>query len=122
MLAQILHGGPLALTKHEGAFLTLPARKKSFGSGKSGLCLVHKILSFTRPTAGTENSLMLDFAGNVRRFGPIDLVRPKRSGEAGGGDAPTKARGIKCHTLEVLCLGQQFLAYSNCPSYRSMLK
>lgn len=37
-----------------------------------------------------ENCLVLDFAGNVRRHGPIDLVRPKRPGEGGGGDAPTK--------------------------------
>ncbi|CUH39028.1 type I restriction enzyme EcoKI subunit R [Jannaschia seosinensis] len=39
---------------------------------------------------GKENCLVLDFAGNVRRHGPIDLVRPKRPGEGGGGEAPTK--------------------------------
>ena len=44
----------------------------------------------TRLAPGKENCLVLDFAGNVRRHGPIDLVRPKRPGEAGGGEAPTK--------------------------------
>ncbi|WP_353429106.1 DEAD/DEAH box helicase [Paracoccus denitrificans] len=44
----------------------------------------------TRLAPGKENCLVLDFAGNVRRHGPIDLVRPKRPGEGGGGDAPTK--------------------------------
>jgi DNA repair protein RadD len=44
----------------------------------------------TRLSAGKENCLVLDFAGNVRRHGPIDLVRPKRPGEGGGGEAPTK--------------------------------
>jgi len=39
---------------------------------------------------GKENCLVLDFAGNVRRHGPIDLVRPKRPGDGGGGEAPTK--------------------------------
>ena len=37
-----------------------------------------------------ENCLVLDFADNVRRHGPIDLVRPKRPGDGGGGEAPTK--------------------------------
>jgi DNA repair protein RadD len=44
----------------------------------------------TRLAPGKENCLVLDFAGNVRRHGPIDLVRPRRPGEAGGGEAPTK--------------------------------
>ena len=44
----------------------------------------------TRLAPGKENCLVLDFAGNVRRHGPIDLVRPKRPGENGGGEAPTK--------------------------------
>lgn len=45
----------------------------------------------TRLAPGKENCLVLDFAGNVRRHGPIDLVRPKRPGDGGGGEAPTKA-------------------------------
>ena len=44
----------------------------------------------TRLAPGKENCLVLDFAGNVRRHGPIDLVRPKCPGENGGGEAPTK--------------------------------
>lgn len=44
----------------------------------------------TRLAPGKENCLILDFAGNVRRHGPIDLVRPKRPGDGGGGEAPTK--------------------------------
>lgn len=44
----------------------------------------------TRLASGKENCLVLDFAGNVRRHGPIDLVRPKRPGDGGGGEAPTK--------------------------------
>ncbi|MGR3271232.1 DEAD/DEAH box helicase [Thalassococcus profundi] len=44
----------------------------------------------TRLAPGKENCLVLDFAGNVRRHGLIDLVRPKRPGDGGGGEAPTK--------------------------------
>ncbi|MFD2738817.1 DEAD/DEAH box helicase [Sulfitobacter aestuarii] len=44
----------------------------------------------TRLAPGKENCLVLDFAGNVRRHGPIDLVRPKRPGDGSGGDPPTK--------------------------------
>ena len=44
----------------------------------------------TRLAQGKQNCLVLDFAGNVSRHGPIDLVRPKRPGEGGDGVAPTK--------------------------------
>ncbi|MDO6588047.1 DEAD/DEAH box helicase [Salipiger sp. 1_MG-2023] len=44
----------------------------------------------SRLAPGKENCLVLDFAGNVRRHGPIDLVRPKRPGDGGAGEAPTK--------------------------------
>jgi DNA repair protein RadD len=44
----------------------------------------------TRLAPGKQNCLVLDFAGNVSRHGPIDLVRPKRPGEGGDGLAPTK--------------------------------
>jgi DNA repair protein RadD len=43
----------------------------------------------TRLAKGKENCLVLDFAGNVKRHGPIDLVKPKRPG-SGDGDAPVK--------------------------------
>lgn len=38
-----------------------------------------------------QNCLVLDFASNTRRLGPInDPVIPRKKGEAGGGDAPVK--------------------------------
>ena len=43
----------------------------------------------TRLAPGKENCLVLDFAGNVARHGPIDAVTPKRPSEAEGA-APTK--------------------------------
>jgi DNA repair protein RadD len=43
----------------------------------------------TRLSPGKENCLVLDFAGNVSRHGPIDLVRPKTPGK-GDGQAPVK--------------------------------
>lgn len=57
---------------------------------KSAGLYVQMVGRGTRLAAGKENCLVLDFAGNVRRHGPIDLVRPRRPGEAGGGEAPTK--------------------------------
>ena len=44
----------------------------------------------TRLAPGKQNCLVLDFAGNVSRHGPIDLVRPRKPGEGGVGAAPTK--------------------------------
>ena len=55
----------------------------------------------TRLAPDKENCLVLDFAGNVRRHGPIDLVRPKRPGENGGGEAPTKVCSI-CESIVAL--------------------
>lgn len=43
----------------------------------------------SRNAPGKTNALILDFAGNVARHGPVDSVRPKKPG-AGGGDAPIK--------------------------------
>ena len=57
---------------------------------KSAGLYVQMVGRGTRLAEGKENCLVLDFAGNVRRHGPIDLVRPKRPGEGGGGEAPTK--------------------------------
>ena len=57
---------------------------------KSAGLYVQMVGRGTRLAPNKENSLVLDFAGNVRRHGPIDLVRPKRPGEGGGGEAPTK--------------------------------
>lgn len=45
----------------------------------------------TRPYPGKTNCLVMDFAGNTKRLGPInDPVLPKRRGEGGGGQAPVK--------------------------------
>jgi DNA repair protein RadD len=57
---------------------------------KSAGLYVQMVGRGTRLASGKENCLVLDFAGNVRRHGPIDLVRPRRPGEPGGGEAPTK--------------------------------
>lgn len=44
----------------------------------------------TRPAAGKQNCLVLDFAGNTRRLGPInDPVVPRKKGGKGG-EAPVK--------------------------------
>lgn len=45
----------------------------------------------TRPFSGKENCLVLDFAGNTRRLGPInDPVLPTKKGEKGPGQAPVR--------------------------------
>lgn len=43
-----------------------------------------------RLATGKENCLVLDFAGNIARHGPIDAVKPKTPKGDGEGDAPTK--------------------------------
>ena len=53
----------------------------------------------TRLAPGKENCLVLDFAGNVARHGPIDLVKPKdKTNGEGDGEAPTKVCPA-CHTI-----------------------
>lgn len=42
-----------------------------------------------RTHPGKENALVLDYAGNVKRFGPIDTI-DVTSGKSGDGDAPVK--------------------------------
>jgi DNA repair protein RadD len=68
---------------------------------KSAGLYVQMVGRGTRLASGKENCLVLDFAGNVRRHGPIDLVRPKRPGEAGGGEAPTKVCPV-CESIIAL--------------------
>lgn len=54
----------------------------------------------TRPSPGKENCLVLDFASNTKRLGPInDPVTPRRKGAKGGGGAPVK-ECPKCHTYQ----------------------
>lgn len=43
----------------------------------------------TRLAPGKDNCLVLDFAGNVARHGPIDAIKPKEPGK-GDGEAPVK--------------------------------
>lgn len=63
----------------------------------------------TRPSPDTlkENCLVLDFAGNTRRLGPInDPVIPRRKGK-GGGDAPCRiceACGTYNHAAARICV------------------
>lgn len=62
----------------------------AFKRGEIGALASMGVLTTGFNAPGKENCLVLDFAGNVRRHGPIDLVRPKRPGDGGGGEAPTK--------------------------------
>ena len=43
-----------------------------------------------RLAAGKTNCLVLDFAGNIERHGPIDAIKPKTPKAGEGGEAPTK--------------------------------
>ena len=54
----------------------------------------------TRPFPGKDNCLVLDFAGNTRRLGPInDPVLPVPKGSKVKGDAPIKV----CETCDTYC-------------------
>jgi superfamily II DNA or RNA helicase len=44
----------------------------------------------TRLSPGKQNCLLLDFAGNVRRHGPIDLIQPRKLGESDAGSDSTR--------------------------------
>src|SRR5690606_2363936 len=50
-----------------------------------------------RLAPGKENCLVLDFAGNVRRHGPVDCVMIREPGK-GEGEAPVK-ECPECHSL-----------------------
>lgn len=76
---------------------------------------VQKLGRGTRPSPGTNkaNCLYSDFAGNVRRLGPINDPRiPNRPGK-GGGDAPVRiceVCGVYNHAAARQCIncGQEF--------------
>lgn len=55
----------------------------------------------TRLAEGKEDCLVLDFAGNTKRHGPVDEIhkRVKRPGEGGGGEPPTKV----CSNCQTIC-------------------
>ena len=56
----------------------------------SSVLWVQMIGRGTRPSPGKDNCLVLDFAGNTRRLGPInDPLVPRKKGQKGG-DAPVK--------------------------------
>lgn len=63
-----------------------------------------------------QNCLVLDFAGNTKRLGPInDPVIPRKKGEKGGGEAPVKCCefcGVWNHASARLCVhcGAEFPA------------
>lgn len=54
--------------------------------------------------AGKPDCLVLDFAGNVRRHGPVDKVNVKKGGK-GGGEAPVKECPT-CHSIILAGLRQ----------------
>jgi len=60
----------------------------------------------TRPAPGKENCLVLDFAANTRRLGPVnDPILPKRKGK-GGGAAPVRECpecACYCHASARVC-------------------
>ena len=70
---------------------------------------------------GKTDCLVLDFAGNIARHGPVDAVDPKsKSGGDGTGEAPTKkcqACGATMHASASECADCGFLFPSKGPSH-----
>ena len=62
----------------------------------------------TRLAEGKTECLVLDFAGNTRRHGPVDSIKASRPGERGNGEAPTKV----CPECEMI----QAIASMICPN------
>jgi DNA repair protein RadD len=58
---------------------------------------------------GKNNCLILDFAGNIKRHGPVDqiIVKPREIGAGDGGEAPTKT----CPMCAEVC----HAGFSECP-------
>lgn len=66
------------------------------------------------PDTGKTDCLVLDFAGNTKRLGPInDPVKPRKPGKSQGGDAPVKMCNV-CSTYNhgsarvCACCGTEF--------------
>ena len=59
----------------------------------------------TRKTDGKNDCIVLDFAGNVRRFGPVDDVRIKIQSNSKDGEAPTKVCP-SCREIVMLGAGE----------------
>lgn len=81
----------------------------------------------TRPAEDKRNCLVLDFARNTERLGPIDdPVLPKRRGKGGGGSAPVRvcpACFTLCHTRKPCCeqCGYEFPIVANIDGHASHL-
>lgn len=61
---------------------------------------VQGCVRLTRTAPGKENGLVLDFAGNTRRLGPVNdpvIPAPRRKGDAEKGEAPVK-ECPECHS------------------------
>ncbi len=82
----------------------------------------------TRPFPGKDNCLVLDFAGNTRRLGPInDPVIPKQKGKGPPGDAPVKVCekcGTYNHATAKFCVacGEEFHFAENINRHASNLE
>jgi len=69
----------------------------------------------TRPCENKSNCLVLDFAGNTKRLGPInDPVKPRKKGKGTPGDAPIRicdSCGVYNHASARFCIncGKEFL-------------
>lgn len=68
-----------------------------------------------RLAPGKTDCLLLDYSGNLQKFGPINLIKPKQKGTGSGGKgiAPTKecsACQNKCHLSFTVCpvCGEEF--------------
>lgn len=64
-----------------------------------------------RIAPGKSDCLVLDFAGNVRKHGSIDIVRPKASGGSGGDGEPGEAPMKLCPECESIV----FTGIRTCP-------
>ncbi len=60
--------------------------------------LVQMIGRGTRLHPGKRDCLVLDYAGNIERHGPIDQIAPREKSSSGSGTAPAK-ECPQCHTL-----------------------
>lgn len=74
---------------------------------KSAGLYIQQVGRGTRLAHDKANCLVLDFAGNVRRHGPIDRINAKRPGD-GEGDAPVKL----CPDCDTIC----FAGLRHCPA------
>ena len=77
---------------HQGDLIALLRPTKSVG------LYVQMVGRGTRLAEGKDDCLVLDFAGNTARHGPIDMVDGRKKEPAGDGDAPIKVCP-ECQTI-----------------------